>query len=83
MKFATVLGAALALAQNVYAGPSFSSQSFNSQPANLIKNGDFKQNDLGWNSWVITNRLPGWDTAEIEEGVGNVYNSRWGNTVVL
>ena len=60
MKFATILGAVLAYAQNTYAGSSFSSQ-----PTNFIKNGDFKQNDLGWNTWVITNRLAGWETAEI------------------
>lgn len=60
MKFATILGAVLALTQTIYAGSSFSSQ-----PTNFIKNGDFKQNDLGWNSWVITNRLARWETAEI------------------
>ena len=33
---------------------------------NLLKNGDFSQNDLkGPNTWIISKNLPGWETSQI------------------
>ena len=64
MKFVTILGAVFALAQANFISTSSSISSVSST-GNLLKNGDFRQNDLGGNSWVITKRLPGWETSEI------------------
>lgn len=51
---------------------------------NYIKNGDFSQNFIGRNEWVITNELPGWEAPkQVEQGLGKIYNNKWGNTVVV
>lgn len=33
--------------------------------------------------WEITNNLRGWKSIQIERGIGKVYNSRWGEKIVL
>ena len=49
---------------------------------NLVKNGNFKQPNVG-HGWNIFTNIPGWTGGEIEVGWGPIYNGGWGqNTQV-
>lgn len=44
---------------------------------NLVKNGNFKQPNVG-HGWKIFTTIPGWTGGEIEVGWGPIYNKGWG-----
>lgn len=51
---------------------------------NYIKNGNFGSNYLGNQDWFITEELLDWQIAdEVEIGKGFIYNSNWGNRIVV
>lgn len=52
------------------------------EEGNFIKNGNFNYPQIQVN-WEFANNLPGWTSNEIERGIGTVYNSNWGNVVVV
>ncbi len=52
------------------------------EDGNFIKNGHFNFPRIP-TEVQITSNLPGWTTNEIERGIGSIYNSNWGNVVVV
>lgn len=49
---------------------------------NFIENGNFTAPQMK-NKVENSMSLPGWTGDEIERGVGNIYNTNWGSTVVV
>jgi opacity protein-like surface antigen len=49
-----------------------------------IKNGQFENNHLGNQDWFITEELLDWQIPDdVEIGKGSIYNSNWGNRIVV
>ncbi len=52
------------------------------EDGNYIRNGNFNYPQIQ-SEFELINNLPEWTSNEVERGVGSIYNSNWGNVVVV